>query len=438
MPFIYPSTTVKQLESVANRVLAFREPVSLLEKRVSNHNGLSTKLNQSAIRNYFKWYKDDSTVRSGINVLAESSVGLGYHTSMPAGFKIKLDKTGEEITPEQKELIDEFGRVQNLDQLNPNLTRIMLIAGFVPVETRIQKYATKSKLKIIHPMTVREIFADEYGDFDYLIVDSTKNTSQGEKLTKDEITLFTYNQIANDLSGVSLVETVAPLLSIKHSALNNMEGMIERYISPLYIWMTTGDVTPIKNALTGRTSGEDIFLGNLDINEFEQFKAQAIEVKGDSKFSEFINFVDQLIWIGINSPNQMYWRNATEASAKVLDNLTDKNIGSIQRNVGRGIEQGFFKRFLMENGYNPDEDNDCPRVLWGMEKTGVETVRIEDFMRLGVEMFYIDKKTWWDIFINQFGMKVKPPSFEDMEVPISPEKPDEDEPDVEPKSEPEE
>lgn len=423
MPFIYQKKQ-EQLEQLVKEYQAYKVKVNLKEQKL-NGDESSTRVSQNEIRSWFNWYKNDSTVRSGINTLAESSVGFGYHTIMPSGFKIKLDKDGEEITPEQKELVDEFGRILNLDHLMPNITRLMLIAGFCPVETRVTKYPTKSKLKIIHPKTVQEIYVDKYGDFDYL-VQQTDQFGKGKKFTKDEVTLFTYNQIGNDLTGMSLVETVEPLLSIKHAALNNMEGMIERYISPLYIWLTTGDITPVKNALTGRSSGEDIFLGNLDLNEFEQFKAQPIEVKGDSKFSEFINFVDQLIWIGINSPNQMYWRNATEASATVLNNIAERNYGSIQRNVGRGMEQGFFKRLLEKNDFNPDEDNDCPRVIWGMEKTGVEEVRIEDFLRLGIEMFYVNEDDWWDMLINQFGIKVKPHKRDgDDEVPdVEPKKDD--------------
>ncbi len=209
-------------------------------------NGFTTQVNRSSVRNWFNWYSRDSTVRSGINALVEDSVGLGYRTVMPVGFEVEIDDEGEPIIPEQKELVDEFGRVQNLDHRMVNIVRLALIAGFCPVETRITKFPNKSKLKIIHPATVVALHTDEDGNFDFLIQQTS--ATETRRFNADELTMFVYNQLGNDYRGLSLVHTVETLLEIKHAALNNMEGMIERYISPLYIWLTTGDITPIKNA----------------------------------------------------------------------------------------------------------------------------------------------------------------------------------------------
>ncbi len=370
----------------------------------ANKNGYTTKLQRSRTASWFQWYDCDSTVRSGINTLDETAVGLGYHTIMPASFPEKIDSEGNLVIPKEKALVDEFGRVQNLDKLMPNITRLMLITGFCPVETRITKFPAKSNLKIIHPITVESIETDERGKFKSL----TQWISSGKKetFTADEITLFTYNQMGNDYRGRGLVETVTNELSIKHAALNNMEGMIERYISPLYIWMSTGDINPIKNAIESRDSGEDMFLGNMELHEFEQLKAQPIEVQGDSKFKDFITFVDQLIWIGINSANQMYWRNATEASATVLEDLVDRNINAIQRNVARGMEEGFFTRLLVENGYNPELQNNVPRVAWGTPKTGTEDLRPEEVINMGLQLFYIREAEYRQL-LEQMGFKLR-------------------------------
>ena len=401
-PPIVESTT-------APRVIQARRGKGIYEYSTSGiftKKGKGTiKLSPVSTKNWFRWYENDSTVRSGINALTETAAGLGYHTSMPSSFILTFDKDGELIPSEQKKLVDEFGRVHNLDHLMPNIVRLMLLAGFCPVETQITKFPTKSIIKIIHPATVKELHVDENGKFDYLIQDD--GTQAGRTLTSKEVALFTYNQMGNDYTGLSLVSTVESLLSIKHSALNNMEGMIERYISPIYIWKSTGDITPVQNLLEHRSSGEDIFLGNLDLNEFDQFGATPIEVQGDAKFKDFIDFVDQLIWIGINSPNQMYWRNATEASATVLEDMIDKNINAIQRNTARGMEDGFFKPLLIANKYDPDKDNDCPRVAWGVETTGTEDIMPSDIINKGLDLFYIRETEYWEI-LHQMGIKVTP------------------------------
>ena len=92
---------------------------------------------------YYTWYEVDGVVHSAVNSLSEQAVGEGYHT------RIK-----KEEPKEAKELVDELGKVLQMDAMNKNVCINMLISGFCPVETKINKFPSKSVRKIIHPMTV--------------------------------------------------------------------------------------------------------------------------------------------------------------------------------------------------------------------------------------------------------------------------------------------
>ncbi len=377
------------------------------------------------VTSYFEWYETDGAVRSGVNSLVEPGLGLGYWNDMPSTFeKTEAQKKDPFQIPELK-LVNELGRLQNFDHLLPNIGRCMVIGGFVGVETKMTKFASKSLIKIIHPRTVDEIHRNKKGDLTYILQkdENSFDTNKPKKIYARNLTWFVNNKIANEWAGLSLIMGIDGLLSAKQSALTNMNEIIKRYLAPTIIWKTAGDIEPIKEMVKGWKPGEDLFLGNLDPEDME-FTAQVLEVDGRAKFWEFISYIDELIWIGINSPNQKYWRNATQASATKLDDITGRNVGQIQRNVKRGVEAGFYARFLDANGITVGtEDDVVPRINFGKEPTGVEDINIADFLRAGVDAFFIRRPQYFKI-LKDLGLEV---DYEEEEIPeIPPEIPGQD------------
>jgi hypothetical protein len=318
------------------------------------------------LESYYTWYEVDGVVHSAVNSLSEQAVGQGYHT--------RID---EDEPEEAKELVDELGKELQLDSMNKNVCINMLISGFCPVETRISKFPSKSIRKIIHPLSVFDFAQDKNNKLLWLRQkDPNSGTASRKKIMGKNLTWFINNQIGNDLRGMSIIKPVESLLSTKTTAVDNMDAIIDRKLYPIAVWKSKRGAGPLKNNVTQVEAGEDLFFGNLTDEEMKPGGLfEIIEVRGDSKFWEYISYIDILIYKGLYAPDLYYWKDATLASSKELSDMTDRRVDAIQRDMKRALEQGFFDRLMKANKIDAE-----PKVLWGIERTGTEDLQMENII----------------------------------------------------------
>jgi len=416
MPFVVDTTNKKKTETVSTttKIEGARVPSYYLQERNSfreaRERGVATKV--KGVSGYYTWYETDGVVFASVNGLSEAAVGQGYHTTI------------EEEEPEKaKELVDEFGKEMNLDTFLPNVCKNMLISGFCPVETKINKFPAKCALKIIHPKTVKEIVVNQDGTIEKLI---QKNPEQGRPditIPGENLTLFIHNQIANDPTGTSIIGPVQTLLSTKRTAITNIDKIIEKRMFPDIIWKTTRDPAGLKELLGQKEVDEDLVLGWLEEGELANV-AQIVEIQGNTRYEGYIEHIDRLIYKGLYAPDLYFWKDATLASAKELTTIVDRNINSIQRNVERGVEAGFFRRLMKANTLDAE-----PKMVWGVEKTGAEDLQMENIVSTAITVGLIGPK--------QLGLLMKKMGLDLGELGF--ETPDEEEPyEEEPEEEPDE
>ncbi|MCK4266195.1 MAG: hypothetical protein KAX31_02870, partial [Thermoplasmata archaeon] len=281
MPFV-KSGTQKLVTEVAtprpDRIEGGRVSSFYIQERMAlrEQSNVGRKTKVLGIKSYYEWYENDGVVFASVNGLSEASVGQGYHTAI------------EEEDPERaKELVDEFGKELNLDVLLPNICKNMLIAGFCPVETRINKIPSKSALKIIHPKTVKEIGQNEDGTLKHIIQKSQDRGGRDITILAENLTLFVHNQIANDLRGTSIIKPIESLLSTKRTAISNIDKIIEKRMFPDIIWKTTRDPAGLKELLGQKEVDEDLVLGWLEEGELKDV-AQIVEVRGSTRYEGYI------------------------------------------------------------------------------------------------------------------------------------------------------
>ena len=420
MPFV-KSGTQKLVTEVAtprpDRIEGGRVSSFYIQERMAlrEQSNVGRKTKVLGIKSYYEWYENDGVVFASVNGLSEASVGQGYHTAI------------EEEDPERaKELVDEFGKELNLDVLLPNICKNMLIAGFCPVETRINKIPSKSALKIIHPKTVKEIGQNEDGTLKHIIQKSQDRGGRDITILAENLTLFVHNQIANDLRGTSIIKPIESLLSTKRTAISNIDKIIEKRMFPDIIWKTTRDPAGLKELLGQKEVDEDLVLGWLEEGELKDV-AQIVEVRGSTRYEGYIEHIDRLIYKGLYAPDLYFWKDATLASAKELTTIVDRNINAIQRNMSRGVEAGFFDRLMAANNLEAE-----PKVIWGIEKTGVEDLQMESIIATAIETGMIGPKQLeillkkMGLDLGELGYEVEPEAPED-EVPPE-EEPEEEEP----------
>ena len=375
----------------------------------STHTYSTTK-----IKDYFDAYLNHDKVRGPIDDLTEQTVGDGYFTSV------------EMLTPKTKrstakEFIDEFGMFFNLDAKLVNLTRIMLIAGFCPVETKLVKGPVeKNSLKIVHPITIDNDPNKGIKAVNGVVTELHQKVAGVPNVIKGkDLAWFVHGQIGNDPRGTSEVRGILDILNTLNSATADVEKILKRYIGPLGIWKTRDSIEPIKRAVMEREQGQDIFLGNMrpedvDNTNFPQF----IQIDPRVPFWEFIEYLDHRVYSYFRASDLWYVRNATEASAKQMDAIVQRHVRAIQREVKRGVEGGWLNPLTDLNNLK-----EMPRINFGMEPTGVEDIQPAVILEKGLELGFVSQpqfnflidKLGFDLGDHQEEEEEEKPSEEELE-----------------------
>lgn len=348
------------------------------------------------IQSYYEYYEEDSVVYGAISSKAYAAVGRGFDT--------EVDEDDE-----AKALVDEFCEVQNLDALVPNITANMLIAGFCPVETFITSIPEKSVLKIIHPRTVEKLEWEKDKD-GINIRPVTLIQEVGMKRAKldyDKLAWFSYNRLGNDPFGVSDIVPILTYLGYKMKAVSQMDAILNRYASPKGIWKSKGDIKPIMDAVLNGKEGEDVFLGNLPDEDLDKV-VEFLEIDPRARFWEYIQYIDQLIYVGLMAPNLFYFKDATEASARVLLEIVDRNIYAIGRAVKREIEEKWFKPFVELNGRK-----EVPKIKW-RQKPPMKDLHLPDLVGQALQAGLLAREELLEILQNMgvtFEVKPELPSW---------------------------
>jgi len=407
-----PNRFIAALEEFSTRVLGPVEPrESLKSISVSTGPGLGGRKpaqRPRGVSGYYLWYQTDGAVFTAVNMLAEFSTGLGYINTMPGVAPSELPET----PPEELRLVDELGEVLNLDFMLPNITRNILVAGFCPVEISYKKYPSKCRARIIHPKTVKDIVLDEGDGAMYHGIDHIVQRVNGKtvEISGENLAWFSIYNIANDKRGQSIIKPIESLLRTKQNTLHTIDKLLDRKLAPLIIWKTMRDETSLKEAIANRDEDEDIFLGRLTPEEMESI-AQIVEVQGDVKFWEYIEYIDRLIYKSLFAGDLDYWRQTTQASAEVLLDLVERNIAGIQRQVKRSTELGLYKPLIELNGLST-----VPRILWNAENPKFRGIQLERFLQTGINTGFIQLQQFYEV-LKKSGLDIHMP-----EKPEPPEK----------------
>lgn len=320
-------------------------------------------------------YKSNGVVSSAVEQTVAEICGTGYYTSAD------LDEGVEEANPNQskaKQLVDDFAEAIGLDQILIRITRDMLIYGNAYLEkipAKENEKQTVAGLKILPPTTM-EIDPDpEHKGKINGYIQKLKGEHKGTPFRKDQIIHFKFDVISSSAYGTSMIapvfETVKHIDEIDKQILK----FIKRYASPKIFWKLpmgyVGDAfEKMKNALANIPEDED-FVFTEDIS----FEVPQIDARG--RFTDYLQMENEKVQTGLKTPLLSYLRNATEASAKVMIDYFKERVIMYQRYLKRMVEMEIFKPIIEAVGLT-----DLPRLNWGMEKTGIEEISLDDIANL--------------------------------------------------------
>lgn len=380
----YPFVIREQLKSVladAGKLRWGREPV----------------FQPKDVDTYYTYFDTNGTIQRSIIDLSETAGGQGFYLTVDTDEKAK-------------ELCDEFNQRMNLDGLIPNIMRNMLIAGFMPVETNLHRLPSKCSLKMIYPPSVAKIIPDPK-TAELLRIEQKSNRMgvANIQIEANHLAWFTYNQVGNKLTGTSIIKGIVDLLGYQDNAITSMDKIIARYASPLGIWKSRRSIETIKQLVESVEAGQDIFLGHLTEDEIKNV-VEHIQIDPRARFWEFYEYLDRKVYESLGAPSLGYWRNATQASAEVLDDIVQRNVHALQRNVKRVIEASWYAPLCQLNNCT-----EVPKLEWGLERTGIEDVDISDFLVKGVELGLISLNQYMQL-LQSMGLRIEP---EAPEKPVS-------------------
>ncbi len=343
----------------------------------------------------FAAYENSDLIRAPIDDLVEAACGTGHYNTV------------DKLTPvfkknKSKELCDKFGEKFNLDSYLPNIERLAIIAGFCPVNTEIVEDIDKCALKIVHPLTVKDITTDPTtGD----VLKIKQKVGMDEvTINGDKLAWFTYGKSGNDPRGISLVRGILPLLNSLNKANDNVGLILDRYVAPVGIWKKyKSSADPLKAAALNRGAGEDIFLGQLSDIEMTADIVKFVSIDPRVPFWEYIQDMKSQIFAYMRASNLWYEKDATLASDTALEQIIGRHVSSIQREMKRAVERYWYKPLCIANF---GEEAEVPRINFGMEPTGVEDIAPSEIISKGMELGYINQMQFMDI-MQQIGVKIR-------------------------------
>jgi len=296
---------------------------------------------------YEYYYRNDASVRAGINILAEMVVGGGYY-----------------IVCEDEELhrkVTDFLDRNHFETLMLETVKNMFIYGNAFLE-KVFENGELVKLKLL-PTKYMRVKRDKYGRVEKYVEHIGTEKVEFEP---NEVIHLKYDAFGTSAYGLSVIHPLVELLKIKHEVLKDMSLILKRYASPLIVWKVPNEASArkLREFLATRSPEEDIMV--KDTVGFE-----VVSIDPRTKFEYYIEYVDKEIFEGIGAPLLYYVRNSTEASASIMNDIVSNRVNAVQKYLKREIEEQILKEF-----------GEGIQFEWGIPKSEVEGLEFGDIARL--------------------------------------------------------
>ena len=320
-------------------------------------------------------YFRDATCKSSVDLLAASTVGMGFYTTVDE----KYDKATE-----AKACVDDFCESVNLDKLLNDMAKPLIACGNdfwlrlspdkltemlrLPIDA-IEKinFDKVPGYRISHHVTGYQLKSSY----------AAKNAGAGQDVLSPKAVLhWQLNPVVSSGFGVGLLQVLLHTLSVngdKRPAYAQMKAKIERlmpkviekYAGPDVVVGLPGAkpeaIKAFEKAIKNRPE-EGAWL-------FHAFKdANVTPVTIDPRAIGFANYIDHMVnqfYLGCETPLPRLFSTPgfTEASANAALELQDMLIRPVQRYVKRQVEREIFSVVLDQNAFDPVKAG--VRLNWG-------------------------------------------------------------------------
>ena len=306
-----------------------------------------------------KLYDRDPTCKSSVDLLAASTVGMGFYTTVDEKYaKAK----------EAKAVVDNFCEDVNLDMLLNDMAKPLIGCGndfWLKLSPDKLTDTLRMPIDAVQRIGLSSVpsFKLPYKVTGYQI-SGTYGGTAGNELKPEAVTHWRLNSDGTSGYGVGLLQVLLHTLMIgqdRRPAIAWMKAKIERIMPKIFEKYAGPDVLAMLEGVDEETCKKfEQAIKNRDEEGSWLFYNKKIDVKPvtidpRAGFSYYVEHILNQFYLGCETPLPRLFSTPgfTEASANAALDLQDMLIKPAQRYVKRQTEREIFAVLLSQNGFDP-------------------------------------------------------------------------------------
>jgi hypothetical protein len=329
----------------------------------------------------WKLYERDSTCKSSVDLLAASTVGMGFYTT--------VDESYDKAT-DAKEAVDKFCEDVNLDGLLNDMARRLIACGndfWLKLTPDRLADLVRMPLDAVEKIKLQYVegFKLPWKVNGYILNGNyieAKGLDEDARNLKSEAAIhWRLNSQYPNGFGIGLLQVLLHTLTInndKRPAYAWMKAKIERIMPKIFEKYAGPDVLAVlENAKEEVTKEFEKIIKNRPEEGAWLFyggkgaKGEVFPITIDprARFEYYVDHIVNQFYLGCETPLPRLFSTPgfTEASAKAALELQDMLIKPVQRYVKRQVERDIFWPVLSQQGF--DAGKAKVRLNWGSPET---------------------------------------------------------------------
>lgn len=357
-------------------------------------------------------YQNAKALKRG-NGLISKLINKNVSNVVGAGFTFQVDNDKEELQNAAKNVLDRYTEAMMLKRLLKQGVEELFVTGALFIEKVYDNYLPPGQIFSLPPQIIDSLreadvpfnaFTLPAPGANLLGIKRILPTEQMLPIVNRKGTIIAFKQMpggrdpimfapqemifmainvpAGNTMGVGLIEPVYSDAVELDKIVSLLPVIVRNYSEPKPVFVAPDKKTAIdfKDFINTLQPGQKpVVWGKIDV--------KVLDLPGEgSKFIEYINYLTQRVQEHLFAPSQTILHNATEASARVLNEDYQTFVQIMQEYLAEVLEQELFKPLLMNNFSGGTQFwtvtakgekeliVDVPKIMWGVPASQLDRV----------------------------------------------------------------
>ena len=343
-----------------------------LSGRASPNSPVFFETTDIPLSDVIQLYERDPTCKSSVDLLAASTVGMGFYT------------TCEQGQEKAKVAVDGFCEEVNIDCLLNDMARSLIACGndfWLKLMPEKLSDILRMPIDAVERIQLTSVpdFKIPYRVEGYKLRSKYQGNNTASILSPDGVIHWRLNSSNTSSFGLGLLQVLIHTLTVgtdKRPAYSWMKAKIERIMPRIFEKYAGPDVLAyLEKADPATIKQFESAIKNRPEEGAWLFYNKPCEVKPvtiDPRAQGFVYYIDHIVnqfYLGCETPLPRLFSTPgfTEASARAALDLQDMLIRPVQRYIKRQVERDIFSLVLRQSGLDPTTSR--VRLNWGSPET---------------------------------------------------------------------